>query len=120
MPNTPHNVVPSMPDRILIALAQTLHALILCQTRHMAIGDCHGSVQITMTSKKIRNMDEFASLSGISRPTISKYFNDPNSVSHPPAIDRSALKEQDYRPNIYAMNQNRRLTKNIALSCPTC
>ena len=72
-----------------------------------------------MTSKKIRNMDEFASLSGISRPTISKYFNDPNSV-RPSTRDRieSALKEYDYRPNIYAMNQNRRLTKNIGIVVP--
>ena len=29
-----------------------------------------------MSQEKIRNMDEFASLCGISRPTISKYFND--------------------------------------------
>ena len=29
---------------------------------------------------KIRNMEEFAALSGISRPTVSKYFNDPDSV----------------------------------------
>ena len=33
-----------------------------------------------MSQEKIRNMDEFASLCGISRPTISKYFNDPSSV----------------------------------------
>ena len=72
-----------------------------------------------MTIKKIRNMDEFASLSGISRPTISKYFNDPNSV-RPSTRDRieTALREYDYRPNIYAMNQNRRLTKNIGIVVP--
>ena len=28
----------------------------------------------------IKNMDEFASIVGISRPTISKYFNDADSV----------------------------------------
>ncbi|NNE89914.1 MAG: LacI family DNA-binding transcriptional regulator, partial [Silicimonas sp.] len=33
-----------------------------------------------MGHSKIRNMEEFASLSGISRPTVSKYFNDPASV----------------------------------------
>jgi hypothetical protein len=33
-----------------------------------------------MSDAKIRNMEEFASLSGISRPTVSKYFNDPDSV----------------------------------------
>ena len=72
-----------------------------------------------MTPKKNRNMDEFASLSGISRPTISKYFNDPNSV-RPSTRDRIelALKKYDYRPNIFAMNQNRRLTKNIGIVVP--
>ena len=28
----------------------------------------------------IKNMEEFAVVSGISRPTLSKYFNDPESV----------------------------------------
>ena len=72
-----------------------------------------------MSKEKIRNMDEFAALCGISRPTISKYFNDPNSV-RPSTRGRieAALKEYDYRPNIYAMNQNRRLTKNIGIVVP--
>ena len=72
-----------------------------------------------MSHKKIRNMEEFATLSGISRPTISKYFNDPDSVRSS-TRDRieAALKEFDYRPNIYAMNQNRRLTKNIGIVVP--
>ena len=29
---------------------------------------------------KVENMEEFARVSGISRPTVSKYFNDPGSV----------------------------------------
>ena len=64
-------------------------------------------------------MEEFAALSGISRPTISKYFNDPDSVRQS-TRDRIevALKEYDYRPNIYAMNQNRRQTKNIGIVVP--
>ena len=33
-----------------------------------------------MGQQKIRNMEEFAAVSGISRPTLSKYFNDPDSV----------------------------------------
>ncbi|MGB0689993.1 MAG: LacI family DNA-binding transcriptional regulator, partial [Candidatus Puniceispirillum sp.] len=72
-----------------------------------------------MSHKKIKNMEEFARLSGISRPTISKYFNDPDSVRSS-TRDRIevALKEFDYRPNIYAMNQNRRLTKNIGIVVP--
>ena len=72
-----------------------------------------------MSDEKIKNMEEFAALSGISRPTVSKYFNDPDSVRQS-TRDRieSALKEYDYRPNIYAINQNRRLTKNIGIVVP--
>jgi DNA-binding LacI/PurR family transcriptional regulator len=72
-----------------------------------------------MTNHKIRNMEEFASVSGISRPTISKYFNDPGSVrgSTRDKIEK-ALETYDYRPNIYAMNQNRRLTKTVGIVVP--
>ncbi|TCO70342.1 LacI family DNA-binding transcriptional regulator [Rhodovulum euryhalinum] len=72
-----------------------------------------------MDGHKIRNMEEFAALSGISRPTVSKYFNDPNSV-RPSTRKRieTALERYDYRPNIYAVNQNRRLTKNIGIVVP--
>jgi DNA-binding LacI/PurR family transcriptional regulator len=64
-------------------------------------------------------MEEFAALSGISRPTVSKYFNDPASV-RPTTRERieAALKKYDYRPNIYAMNQNRRLTKSVGIVVP--
>ncbi|PIE07136.1 MAG: LacI family transcriptional regulator [Rhodobacterales bacterium] len=72
-----------------------------------------------MAEPKIRTMEEFATVSGISRPTVSKYFHDPNSVR---ASTRSrieaALEQYDYRPNIYAMNQNRRLTRNIGIVVP--
>ncbi|MFA3917752.1 LacI family DNA-binding transcriptional regulator [Ruegeria hyattellae] len=72
-----------------------------------------------MGGNKIRNMEEFAALSGISRPTVSKYFNDPGSVrASTRARIEAALEEHDYRPNIYAVNQNRRLTKNIGIVVP--
>jgi DNA-binding LacI/PurR family transcriptional regulator len=72
-----------------------------------------------MGGEKIRNMEEFAARSGISRPTVSKYFNDPDSV-RPTTRARieAALERYDYRPNIYAVNQNRRLTKNIGIVVP--
>lgn len=72
-----------------------------------------------MDTPKIRNMEEFAALSGISRPTVSKYFNDPGSVRKSTrARIEAALELYDFRPNIYAMNQNRRLTKNIGIMVP--
>ena len=68
---------------------------------------------------KVKNMEEFASVSGISRPTLSKYFHDPGSVraSTRERIE-TALQRFDYRPNIYAMNQNRQLTKNVGIVVP--
>ena len=71
-------------------------------------------------SKKIRNMEEFATVAGISRPTVSKYFNDPDSV-RPTTRARieKALGKYDYRPNIFAVNQNRKLTKTVGIVVPT-
>lgn len=72
-----------------------------------------------MDKKKIRNMAEFAVAAGVSRPTVSKYFDDPNSVKE--ATRRrieEALEKYDYRPNIFAINQNRRSTKNIGIVVP--
>lgn len=72
-----------------------------------------------MIRPKIRNMEEFASVSGISRPTVSKYFNDPDSVRRSTREKiETALKKHDYHPNIFAMNQNRRTTKNIGVVVP--
>ncbi|MEL6645224.1 MAG: LacI family DNA-binding transcriptional regulator [Pseudomonadota bacterium] len=70
-------------------------------------------------ASKIRNMEEFAAVIGISRPTVSKYFNDPDSVRHTTrAKIEAALEQYDYRPNVYAINQNRTRTKNIGLVVP--
>lgn len=72
-----------------------------------------------MDGQKLKTMEEFAAASGISRPTVSKYFHDPTSVraSTRRRIEE-ALEQYDYRPNIYAINQNRRLTKNIGIVVP--
>ncbi len=72
-----------------------------------------------MHDNKIRNMDEFAAKCGVSRPTVSKYFNDPDSVrsSTRERIEK-ALERYDYQPNIYAINQNRRLTKTVGIVVP--
>lgn len=72
-----------------------------------------------MAGRKIKNMEEFSKVSGISRPTLSKYFHDPDSVRKTTrAKVEVALEEYDYRPNIYAINQNRRLTKTIGIVVP--
>ena len=72
-----------------------------------------------MRDHRVRNMEEFAALSGLSRPTVSKYFNDPGSVrrSTREKIEQ-ALERYDFRPNIYAVNQNRRSTKTLGIVVP--
>jgi len=72
-----------------------------------------------MDDKKIRTMEEFAAAVGISRPTVSKYFNDHNSVRKTTRSRiEEALEKYDFRPNIFAMNQNRLLTKNVGIVVP--
>ncbi|UWQ22111.1 LacI family DNA-binding transcriptional regulator [Jannaschia sp. W003] len=72
-----------------------------------------------MTPEKVPNMETFARLSGVSRPTVSKYFHDPTSVRDSTrARIESALERYDFRPNVYAMNQNRRLTKIVGIAVP--
>lgn len=72
-----------------------------------------------MTEPKIRNMEEFAAICGVSRPTVSKYFNDANSVRQTTRERiEAALERYDYRPNIFAVNQNRKLTKNVGIVVP--
>lgn len=69
--------------------------------------------------RTIPTMEEFAKVSGISRPTLSKYFNDPASVraSTRKKIE-AALDRYDYTPNVYAINQNRRTTRTIGIIVP--
>lgn len=72
-----------------------------------------------MSDVTIKNMEQFAAISGISRPTVSKYFHDPESV-RPSSRERieAAIEKYDYRPNIFAMNQNRKMTKNVGIVVP--
>ncbi|MBX2886353.1 MAG: LacI family transcriptional regulator [Granulosicoccus sp.] len=72
-----------------------------------------------MTEKRIRTMEEFAGVSGISRPTLSKFFHDPESVRKTTrARIENAIQEFDYQPNIFAINQNRKLTKTVGIVVP--
>ena len=72
-----------------------------------------------MRQERVRTMEELAVLSGVSRPTLSKYFNDPASV-RPTTRARieAALERYDYTPNVYAINQNRHQTRNLGIVVP--
>ena len=74
-----------------------------------------GSVRKT----KIGTMEEFARAVGLSRPTVSKYFQDPASVRAKTRVRiETVLKQSGFRPNIFAVNLNRRRTKIIGLIVP--
>ena len=72
-----------------------------------------------MRPEKVKTMEELASVSGISRPTLSKFFNNPHSVRKSTrARIEVALERYDYTPNVYAINQNRQLTRNVGIVVP--
>ncbi|KQY19136.1 LacI family DNA-binding transcriptional regulator [Rhizobium sp. Root482] len=67
----------------------------------------------------IRTMDDFSKACGISRPTLSKYFYDPESVR--PSIRKkieTAQQAHDFNPSFYAVNMNREKTRNIGILVP--
>lgn len=70
-------------------------------------------------SVKIRTMEEFSDYVGLSRPTVSRYFNDPNSVRlQTRTIIEKALKESNFRPNLFAVNLNRRRSNILGIIVP--
>lgn len=64
-------------------------------------------------------MAELSEAAGVSRPTLSKYFFDATSV-RPTTRERieRALDVYDYRPNIFAINQNRVSSRTIGILVP--
>lgn len=67
-----------------------------------------------------KTMEDFARSCGVSRPTLSKYFDDPTSVK--PATRKrieDALRSSDYQPNLFARNLNRKRTRSIGIVVPT-
>ena len=72
-----------------------------------------------MSVPKIKNMAEFAEISGLSRPTISKYFMDPDSVRKTTRDKiEQALRKYDYRPNLFAVNLNKKKSNIIGVIVP--
>lgn len=67
-----------------------------------------------------RTMDDLAGASGVSRPTLSKFFDNPDSV-RPGTRSRieAALAASDYRPNLFARNLNRKRTNAVGIVVPT-
>jgi len=70
-------------------------------------------------SPPVRTMEDFAAIVGLSRPTVSKFFHDPDSVRRTTrGRIEAAIKMTGFRPNIFAVNLNRRRTTFIGLIIP--
>ncbi len=73
-----------------------------------------------MNQKKNMTMDEFARLIGLSRPTMSRYFNDPSSVR--PKTRKTieaALEEHNFSPNFLAAGLTRGRTRAFGIIVPS-
>ena len=69
---------------------------------------------------RIRTMAEFSAATGISRPTLSRFFNDPQSVRQASRTKiEEAMERFGYRPNRFALNFNRRNSKTLGITVPS-
>jgi DNA-binding LacI/PurR family transcriptional regulator len=76
-------------------------------------------VDANLQDKPIKTMEDFSEFVGLSRPTVSKYFNDPGSVRHKTRdLIEAALKQSGFRPNMFAVNLNRRRSNIIGIIIP--
>lgn len=73
-----------------------------------------------MSGDSIRTMEEFSQFVGLSRPTVSRYFHDNDSVraSTRKRIEH-AIDRCGYRPNLLAVNLNRRQSSILGVVVPS-
>lgn len=73
-----------------------------------------------MPSQSNMTMEEFARLCGLSRPTLSRYFNDPDSVrAKTQEIIKEAIEKHNYTPNFLASGLIRGQMKALGIVIPT-
>ncbi len=72
-----------------------------------------------MSKPKIHTMEELAEAIGVSRPTLSRYFQDPAKVSRS-SVARivEGLEKVEYTPNFFATRMNRKTTGLIGVIIP--
>ncbi|MEM9733835.1 MAG: LacI family DNA-binding transcriptional regulator [Pseudomonadota bacterium] len=74
---------------------------------------------MTLKKPKIRTMEQLSATIGVSRPTLSKYFQDPETVSKSSRSRiQTALDTVDYVPNYFATNLNRKSTGVVGIVVP--
>jgi len=69
---------------------------------------------------KIQTMEGFSDAIGLSRPTVSRYFSDPQSVRKSTRkIIETGLERFGYQPNFHASNLSRRKARAIGIIVPS-
>lgn len=82
----------------------------------MAIPAVRGAA---LSKPKINTMADLSAAIGVSRPTLSRYFQDPASVRETTARKiRSGLDRVEYVPNFFATRMNRKSTGMIGVIIP--
>lgn len=72
-----------------------------------------------VTKPKINTMEELSAAIGVSRPTLSRYFQDPDSVRRSTGEKiRAALEGVEYVPNFFATRMNRKMSGLIGVIIP--
>jgi len=73
-----------------------------------------------MASRDVHTMAEFSEKIGLSRPTVSRFFNDPDSVRKTTRSRiEEGLKRYSYQPNFHAANLSRRRARAIGIIVPS-
>lgn len=72
-----------------------------------------------MSKPKVNTMEELSAAIGVSRPTLSRYFQSPDSVRHSTSQKiRQGLEQVEYVPNFFATRMNRKTTGMIGVIIP--
>ena len=73
-----------------------------------------------MADTKIQNMEQFARLLGLSRPTVSRYFNEPDAVRPKTRqLIEDGIRRYNYSPNFFASSLTRGRAKSIGIVVPS-
>ncbi len=74
---------------------------------------------VTMTKPKIKTMEQLSAAIGVSRPTLSRYFQSPDSVRGSTSEKiRLGLEQVEYVPNFFATRMNRKTSGMIGVIIP--
>lgn len=85
----------------------------------LKLSTCQVLFYLFTMKKKLKTMEALSQAAGLSRPTLSKYFNDPASVRQSTRSRiHDALDRYDYSPNLLATNLNRRNSRVIGILVP--